>query len=97
MSTRTRSTYQDPRYLQLWLTFDLPKPNDRMPVQCAGCGWTGRRARRSITVRPCPRCAGQVLSRRNTGKGPAGNVVQLAGWSSNANRAGQPNRTRQHS
>lgn len=96
MSTRTKGTYQDPRYLQLWLTFDWPKPSDRVPVECAGCRWIGRRARRSITVRPCPCCAGQVLSRRSAGQGAAGNVVQLLGWSRKPNRAGQPSRTRQH-
>ncbi len=40
MSTRTpkaKGSQQDPRYLQLWLTFDWPTPGDRVPVECAGC------------------------------------------------------------
>ena len=89
MSTRTKSSYQDPRYLQMWLTLEWPKPSDRVPVECADCGWTGRRARRSSTVRSCPRCAGQVVGRRRIGPRP-GNVVQLAVWTRNSIRAGQP-------
>jgi len=102
MSTRTTSSssrigYRDPRYLQMWLEFDWPKPTDHVPVECAGCGWTGRRARRSAVVRPCPRCAGPVTGRRpgrRAGRrAGGGNVVQLAGWSRDGDgRAGQPGR-----
>ena len=60
MSTRTKSTYQDPRYLQLWLTFEWPQPTGRVPVACAGCGWNGRRQKCTAGRRPCPSCAGRV-------------------------------------
>ena len=33
MSTRTR-LHQDPRYLQLWLSFDWPSPTEQTPVAC---------------------------------------------------------------
>ena len=90
MSTRT-SSYQDPRYLQLWLVFGWPGPAERVPVECAGCGWTGRRARRSVSTRPCPRCGGGVAGRPHGRGGRAGTVVQLAGWSREASgRAGEP-------
>ena len=100
-STRTASptkAYQDPQYLQLYLVFDWPTPTDRVPVECAGCGWTGRRVRRSATVRPCPTCAGPVTGRRpcpRAGRGTAagtgvGTVVQLVGWSRDGDgRVGQ--------
>jgi hypothetical protein len=31
MSTRATSSYQDPRYFQLWLTFDWPKADRSSP------------------------------------------------------------------
>lgn len=68
MSTKTKSTYQDPRYLQMWIVFDWPTPAERVPVACVGCGWTGRRARRSATARPCPSCTGRVSSRIRQGR-----------------------------
>jgi hypothetical protein len=96
-TSKSHSSYQDPRYLQMWLVFDWPKPTDRVPVECAGCGWTGRRARRSAEETPCPRCAGPVTTRRpgrrigrSTGHD---NVVQLASRSRDGEgRAGQPGR-----
>ena len=96
-SSRSRAGYQDPLYLQMWLTFDWPKPTDRVPVECAGCGWTGRRARRSAGITPCRRCAGPVIGSRpgrragrSTGRD---NVVQLASRSRDGEgRAGQPGR-----
>ena len=91
--TRTRTGCQDPRYLQLWLVFDWPTPTDRVPVECADCRWTGRRARRRAIASPCPRCAGQVAGRRPASRGRAGNVVQLAEWSRQASgRVGEPGR-----
>jgi hypothetical protein len=60
MTTRTRSTYQNPRYLQLWLVFDWPEPTDRVPVGCGECGWRSRRHRRAASGRPCPSCGGLV-------------------------------------
>ena len=45
---------------QLWLTFDWPKPTDRVPAACSACPWRGRRTRRVIAARPCPRCGGPV-------------------------------------
>lgn len=94
MSIRTK-TYQDPRYLQLWLVFDWPTPADRVPVECTACDWSGRRARQSATVRPCPRCAGDVLGRRRGSGHGVGKVVRLAEWSRDAgskSRAGQQGR-----
>ena len=77
MSTKAKSSYQDPRYLQLWLVFEWPQPTDRVPVACAGCGWHGRRTRRSAAARPCPRCAGRVA--RSVGPvRDRSNVVNLA-------------------
>lgn len=102
MSTRTpkaKPAQQDPRYLQLWLTYDWPQPTDRVPVACAGCNWSGRRARRSITVRPCPRCAGPVQARRPGARRPTagGRVVQLADWTRNGDgRTSQPGRARRN-
>lgn len=61
MSTRTTSTYQDPRYLQMWLVFAWPKPTDRVPVACGECGWRGRRCRRAATGRSWPSCGGTVV------------------------------------
>jgi hypothetical protein len=83
MSTRTKSSYQDPRYLQLWLVFEWPAPTERVPVACAGCGWQGRRCRRSAARRPCPRCRGPVSlrsavrGRSSTREDGSGNVVPL--------------------
>lgn len=98
-STRTNTraaAYQDPRYLQMWLVFDWPKPTDRVQVECAGCDWTGRRARGSATVRPCPRCANPVTERRagrRAGRAGKDNVVSLASWFRDGEgRAGQPGR-----
>ena len=68
MSTRTKSSYQDPRYLQLWLVFDWPKPIDLVPVSCAGCAWTGRRQKRTAIRRPCPSCAGPIITGTRTAK-----------------------------
>ncbi len=97
MTTRTNTAYQDPRYLQLWLTYEWPSPAERVPARCAGCGWIGRRARRSVAARPCPRCAGPVTRRQwrgPAGRGVAGGtVVQLAHWAGHGDgRAGQPSR-----
>jgi len=85
MSTKAKSSYQDPRYLQLWLVFDWPQPADRVQVACVECGWRGRRCRRSVTGRPCPRCDGAVSIRRTghtspvAGRTAKDNVVPLRG------------------
>ncbi len=84
-SSRSRTGYQDPRYLQLWLVFDWPKPTDRVPVACAECGWRGRRCRRGATVRPCPSCDGAVAlgrtgrSQAETRRAGKDNVIALRG------------------
>ena len=79
MSTRTKSSYQDPRYLQLWFVFDWPAPTDRVPVACEECGWRGRRCRRGAAGRPCPRCGGAIgtAAARPTRKAGTDNVVSL--------------------
>lgn len=78
LSTRMTSDYQDPRYLQLWLTFEWPQPTDQVPVACAHCGWTGRRQKRTATRRPCPGCTGRII--RWTGPvRDRSNVVTLTG------------------
>jgi hypothetical protein len=72
MSSRTpkaKPAVQDPRYLQLWLSLEWPKPTDRVPVLCTGCGWSGRRQQRTVAVRPCPRCAGPVTGKRRRSAG----------------------------
>lgn len=73
----TRSSYQDPRHLQLWLTFEWPAPAERLPVACSDCGWRGRRARRCATTRPCPGCGGRV-ERGRSAVPSRSNVVTLA-------------------
>jgi hypothetical protein len=80
MNATTKRSYQDPRYLQLWLTFEWSKPADRIPVACADCDWHGRRVRRNAAARPCPRCTAPVLTRSarpRSARPPDRNVIAL--------------------
>lgn len=71
MSSRTRQCDG-----QLWLTFDWPKPTDRVKVGCTACAWTGQRTRRTATRQPCPRCAQPVSRRVLTHRPPAAPAPQ---------------------
>jgi predicted RNA-binding Zn-ribbon protein involved in translation (DUF1610 family) len=58
--TRARGGRPAVLYGQLWLVFDWPQPRDRVPATCLSCPWRGRRVRRTLAARPCPRCGAAV-------------------------------------
>ena len=91
MSTRTKPSSQDPRYLQLWLTFDYPKPPTASPSRAPTATGTGAApAGRDRDAVPAMRrpggavrqgAAGTVERRQHRGPNPCPRASQRVGRS----------------